>query len=291
MEKEELEKRFIELKQTIGDSEALFVFCAFFDIPLDLAVQADTQAVTWEEYQKAISPTGLIGFRNGQTDMREVVKDSMTDEERWTVEWGIGDEEKPYSQNDYIRLDEIFRTYSSRLRGAGGMDALQEDTLRNCSKMRLAADKALAKGSKDDIAKASTLNKMIQDNLSSEQLRKKDAKPVEQARIDGIVEALAKKFGKGIDITFEDAVEICGKWLMSNKYPVTRDAADHMLLSIINCTRGNNDMPELDELPAKMKFDKRFATQFAEEPNEIEDEVFKYLNFARESQRPTPKGQ
>ena len=278
----EQEKRFRELSGIVGEREATFAFCEVFDVPFDLNIDA----YTWADYKEQAAKLDVKGFRNGITDAGAVAEAELTDEERWEAEWGIGDEAKPYTEQDYRRLDELFRTFSSRLRGAGGMDALQEDTLRNCSKMRLAADKALAKGGKDNISIASTLSKMIQDNLSAEQLRKKDAKPVEQARIDGIVEAIAKKWGKGIELTYEDAVAICSQWLADHKYPITTDAADHMLLSIINCTRGNNDMPEMDELPQTMKFDRRFSTQFAEEPNEIENEVFKYLNLARESQRP-----
>lgn len=278
----EQEKRFRELSAVVGETIAAFIFCGFFDIPFDINIQAHT----WTDYMQQAAGLDTKGFINGITDITVAAEAELSDEERWEAEWGIGDEANPYSEKDYRRLDELFRTFSSRLRGAGGMDALQEDTLRNCSKMRLAADKALAKGGKDNISIASTLSKMIQDNLSAEQLRKKDAKPVEQARIDGIVEAIAKKWGKGIELSYEDAVAICSQWLAEHKYPITTDAADHMLLSIINCTRGNNDMPEMDELPQSMKFDRRYSTQFAEEPNEIESEVFKYLNLARESQRP-----
>lgn len=285
--KQEEEKRFLELVQIVGKQQALFCCCAIYDVPYDDEIEAET----WEEYNRLLlKKKGEAGtFKDGITDIMEIARRVEPDEERWLAEWGIGDEEKPYTEDDYIRLDELYATYTSRLRGSGGMDEWQEDTLRTCSKMRLTADKALAKGDKDSISIASTLNKMIQENLSSEQLRKKDAKPVEQARIDGIVEALARKTGCGIDLSMENAVAICSKWLASHHYPMTRDAADHMLLAIINCTRSNNDMPEIDELPETAKFDKKFSTMFADEPNENEDEAFDYLNLPRESDRPKGK--
>ena len=285
--KQEEEKRFLELVELVGKQQALFCCCAIYDVPYDDEIEAET----WEEYNRHLLKKKDEGdtLKDGIPDFLSVVRKVETDEDKWMAEWGIGDEDKPYSNDDYIRLDELYNTYTSRLRGAGGMDEWQEDTLRTCSKMRLTADKALAKGDKDSIQIASTLNKMIQENLSSEQLRKKDAKPIEQARIDGIVEALARKTGCGIDLSLEKAVEVCSKWLMSHHYPITRDAADHMLLAIINCTRTNNDTPELDELPENMKFDKRYSTMFADEPNEAEEEAFEYLNLPRESKRPKGK--
>lgn len=276
-------KRLINLSKLIGEDLALYCICAVQNIPYSPDIE-------YEDFSDYKSESTTIGrkFEDGIIDVRQAIKRTETDIDHWKNVWGIGDENKPYTVDDYKRLDDLFATYSSRLQRAGGMDALQDDTLRVCSKMRLEADKALAKGGKDNISIASTLNKMIQDNLSSEQLRKKDAKPVDTARIDGIVEALAKKYGVGMKMTTDDAIRVCSEWLMSHHYPVTMDAAEHMIQSIINCTRDNNDLPALDDIPDYAKFDAGFAHEFETSPNELEEEAYRYLGYDREEDRPKP---
>lgn len=270
-------KRLESLSKLIGEDLALYCLCAVCNIPFSIDIE-------YEDFSDYRSESTTIGrrFEDGTIDVRQALKRTESDIDRWKNVWGIGDEDKPYTEDDYKRLDDLFATYSSRLQRAGGMDALQDDTLRVCSKMRLEADKALAKGGKDNISIASTLNKMIQDNLSSEQLRKKDAKPVDTARIDGIVEALAKKYGVGMKMTRDDAIRVCSEWLMSHNYPVTMDAAERMIEVIINCTRSNNDLPELNGLPDDMKLGEEYMHEFAQTPNEIEKDVYRYLGYSTE---------
>jgi len=266
--------RYNQLVEILGKDLALFCMCAVTNVAYD----PEIEHVSFEDYKEQSKGKR---FKDGVLEVKTEPVDGVKMKEVWRKKWGIGNEEKPYTVEDYQALDETFETYASRLKRAGGMDALQEDTLRVCSRMRLEADKALAKGGKDNIGIASTLNKLIQDNLSSEQLRKKDAKPIETARIDGIVDAITKKYGVSIEMTREEAVEVCSRWLMSHKYPMTMDAAEHVLLSIINCTRGNNDLPEFAELPEEYKFADAMKYEFASSPNDDEKEAYKYLGIHR----------
>jgi hypothetical protein len=167
---------------------------------------------------------------------------------------------------------------SSRLKKSGGMDEQQEHIIRSCCRMSLLSEKSIAKGDKENIDIAAKLNKMIQDNLSSENLRKKDEKPVEVAKIHGIVEALNNKYGVGVELTHEQAVKICSEWLISHRYPMTVDAADQMLKAIINCTRTNNDEPEIERIPEEFGFANN-CCEFAETSNGIELEAFNYLGI------------
>lgn len=264
---------YLRLEQEVGKDIALFCMCAVYDVAYDDSIEFES----FGQYKIRKKDT----FLNGETDIREVLKSDET--ERWINEWGVGNESKPRSEQDYHRLDQLFKTYSSRLIGAGGMDVQTEDTLRNVCVMRLEADKALAKGGKDNINIASTLNKMIQENLSSEQLRKKDAKPIETARIDGIVEAVAKKWGVDVNLTYDEAIAACSKWLVSHHYPITMDAAEQMKLSIINTMRANDDLPEMTELPVPLRFSEGHATEFETVPNATEREVYEYLGIKRGS--------
>ena len=274
--------RYNQLKEILDENLALFCMCAVANVAYD----PDIDHVSFEDYKEQAQGKR---FKDGILQIKTKPIDSVQMKEVWKKKWGIGNEEKPYTVEDYQALDETFETYASRLKRAGGMDALQEDTLRVCSRMRLEADKALAKGGKDNIGIASTLNKLIQDNLSSEQLRKKDAKPIETARIDGIVDAITKKYGVSIEMTYEEAIEVCSRWLMSHKYPMTMDAAEHVLLSIINCTRSNNDMPEYAELPEVFKFKDAMQYEFETSPNEEEKETYKYLGIQRNDIKPYQK--
>ena len=275
--------RYNQLIEIIGKELALFCMCAVTNVAYD----PDIDHVSFEDYKEQAKSRR---FKDGILEVKSEPIDGVKMKEVWKKRWGIGNEEKPYTIEDYQALDETFETYASRLKRAGGMDALQEDTLRVCSRMRLEADKALAKGGKDNINIASTLNKLIQDNLSSEQLRKKDAKPIETARIDGIVDAITKKYGVSVELPYEEAIEVCSRWLMSHHYPMTMDAAEHVLLSIINCTRNNNDLPEFAELPEAYKFEDAMAYEFASSPNDEEKDVYEYLGLERKDLIPYKKG-
>lgn len=266
--------RYINLCNQIGEDMARYCMCAAYNHAYD----PDIDCVSFEDYVGQIKGKK---FSEGIVRLQEDLEVSEEQRRKWLADWGIGDKSKPYTQEDYEKLDQTFQTYASRLEKAGGMDALQEDTLRSCSKMRLQADKAVVKGDKDNVAVAEKLNKMIQEQLASEQLRKRDEKPVGIAKLDGIVDALAKKYGAGAELTYEQALEICSKWLMSHKYPHTMDAAEHMILAIINNTRQNNDMPVMPELPVEARFPDSMDSEFAEKPNDAEKEAYEYLNIKR----------
>lgn len=276
------EDRFLDLADIVGRKTAIFMCCAVYDVPYAPKNPNDD----WTAYRQSLDEKykgRKLGFENGITDIREFLQygEEKTSAAKWTMLWGEGDEENPYTENDYERLDELFEMYSARLVDAGGYDVQQEDTLRYCSKMRLLADKMLAKGDKESIDIATKLNKMIQENLSSENLRRKDEKPIETAKFDGIVEALKKKYGVSVEMTYEQAVEVCCQWLHEHKYPMTLDAAEHMLLSIINSTRKNNDESEWDALPMDMMFDALHAQEFAPVPSEMEKQAYEYLGIER----------
>ena len=122
---------------------------------------------------------------------------------------------------------------------------------------------------------------MIQDNLSAENLRKKDAKPIETARVDGIIDALTKKYGVGVEMTKEQFLErVFFPWCKNKRYPETVDAAEHAMLAIINTMRENSDMPELPEIPKSARFT-AYSDEFAPVPNELEEEAYDYLGLTR----------
>lgn len=277
--KQAYEARFTELSGAIGRELALFCLCATADVPY----QDKTDAVNWTDYLETIVEAGVDvsrGFLGGIRDVSVAMRGDMSDEDRWDEVWGEGNPKNPYTDADYRRLDYLYRTYSARLSAAGGLDETQEYTLRSVCTTQLLAEKSRDSGTKEGIEAYTKLSKNVQDLLSSENLRKKDQIPQEEQRIDGFVEALKKKFGVDASLTQEQAVAMCSKWLASHRYPMTKDAADHMLLAIINCTRRNNDSAEMPELPDEYKFGEQIS-QFADEPNDTETDVYDYLELTR----------
>lgn len=273
-----MEERFTDLASVLGGDIALFCLCAACDLPL----YTDKPVPTWNAYLDILREMPKAEtFIDGETDVETVLLCGATEMERWERDWGTGDPDKPYTSQDYKALDSIFRTYSARLDAAGGMDAQQEDTLRYCSSMRLLRDKCIAKGDKDSIERAAKLDKMIQGGFSAENLRKKDAKPIENARVDGIIDAMQKKYGVGAEMTKDQFLVAFYKWCHSHHYPETVDAAEYAMQAIINTMRANNDLPEMPELPKEASGMSAFAEEFAGEPNETEQEVYAYLNLTR----------
>lgn len=275
---EDVEK-YEGLKATVGADVATYIMCAWLDLPYD----PEASASTWDGYLKKIRRKADKKFKDGETDIRAALEEGLADVDRWQREWGVGDEENAYSPSDYRRLDEIFKTLAARLQGSGGYDAQQEFTLRNCSHMALLREKCIRKGDKESVSKAKDLDKMIADNLSAENLRKKDEKPIQTARLDGIVEAAYKKYGIGISATKDQVMEAIVKWLNERKrYANSQDAAEQAIMAILNCTRMNSDLPLLDELPYDARLD-RYTEEFDNTPQSInsEQKTYDYLNLQR----------
>lgn len=273
----EIRDRWDELADTIGPDAATYCICAAADVPYLPKIQAKT----WAAYIQKLKAKATAGFKKGETDPQSVFQRGMGEMERWQAEWGVGNPEHPYTPMDYRRLDEILRTLSAR--NAGGMDAQQEFTLRYCAQLALLREKSFIMGDKESVAKAKDLDKMINDNLAAENLRKKDEGPETTARIDGIVEALKKKYGFGVELTKEQATEACAKWLVSHHYSCTRDAAEQAILAIINASRVNGDLPTMPELPKAFGLED-FEQEFQKPTSAVrarEKSVYDYLGLAR----------
>ena len=170
---------------------------------------------------------------------------------------------------------------TAQLDAVGGViDKQQEDAARFCSMLALKREKRVASGDKEDIQVAKDLDKMIRDNLTDCNMRKRDILPTQKQRPDGFVDALKRKTGLGPDMTQEQVLEVIYKWLKKKKYPMTTDAADHMLLSILKTMAKNDDLPEPVDLSEDMLCS-NFGSEFADEPNELEDQAYAYLGAVR----------
>lgn len=305
----EQQTQFDRINAVTGtETMSIFLCCVLFDTPY-IADCIPSKGGGWMEYMRKLKfrKKDNLGFRGGVTDVLQLYGDDVDCLEMVNYErsknpevsnvgtpeqvktWGKGSDEAPFTKDDYDRLDDIFEIVSDRLVSAGGMDAQQEDTLRQTSIMRLMRDKFIQAGDKESIAKAKQLDSMIKENLSAEQLRKADARPVEDVRIDSIVDAL-EKWGAVEDgkiLSFPDLTEFLLKQLgrlggkPAHKYSQTMDAADYELWFIQNCMAQNEDLPKWAELPDNMRFPEEVAHEFSDKPSDDEARAYEGIGLVR----------
>lgn len=299
------QERYDAIARATSDSLALFYCCIEFDRPFDmLAVPKEPDVgEKWIAYLDNLRLKKLdtrrgepLGFLDGLTDITKIFGEGLTAGEftkavgneksarnrkvgtaQQRKNWGENSAKNPYTSEDYDELDRIYEALASDLMAAGGVSVKQEFILRDCAKMTLDRDKMRAIGQYD---KAAKLNKMVQDNLSSEGLRKRDAKPIDDLRIDGIVDRLEKAglLKNGKQCSPDEMFEIL--FHRRPKYSYTKDAAEQILLYMVNTTRVNDDLSELPTLPPDMRLRDDLG-EFAEEPDEQEKESYKELGIVK----------
>lgn len=299
------QERYDAIARATSDSLALFYCCIEFDRPFDmLAVPKEPDVgEKWIAYLDNLRLKKLdtrrgepLGFLDGLTDITKIFGEGLSAGEftkavgneksarnrkvgtaQQRKNWGENSAKNPYTSEDYDELDRIYEALSSDLMAAGGVSVKQEFILRDCAKMTLDRDKMRAIGQYD---KAAKLNKMVQDNLSSEGLRKRDAKPIDDLRIDGIVDRLEKAglLKNGKQCSPDEMFEIL--FHRRPKYSYTKDAAEQILLYMANTTRVNDGLSELPTLPPDMRLRDDLG-EFVEEPDEQEKESYKELGIVK----------
>lgn len=299
------QERYDAIARATSDSLAFFYCCIAFDRPFDmLAVPKEPDVgEKWIAYLDNLRLKKLdtrrgepLGFLDGLTDITKIFGEGLSAGEftkavgneksarnrkvgtaQQRKNWGENSAKNPYTSEDYDELDRIYEALASDLMAAGGVSVKQEFILRDCAKMTLDRDKMRAIGQYD---KAAKLNKMVQDNLSSEGLRKRDAKPIDDLRIDGIVDRLEKAglLKNGKQCSPDEMFEIL--FHRRPKYSYTKDAAEQILLYMVNTTRVNDGLSELPTLPPDMRLRDDLG-EFAEEPDEQEKESYKELGIVK----------
>lgn len=261
---------YSRLESLIGRDMALYCLCAVYDVPYF----AENDAENWTEYCELTEGHG--DFASGQTDANAALLAGMPTQERWVTIWGDG-----YTEADYRQLDDLYRTMTAQLDSTGGIDPQQDDTARTCARMALNRNKLILNyQNKDSISTANTLDKMIRDNLKDSNMRKADILPSAQQRPDGFVDALKKKYGLTMEMTKDDVMQAFFNWCRSKHYPETVDAEEHAMMAILRTMQKNDDLPEPVDLPGEFDFGP-YEAQFEREPNEAEEEAYRYLGLVR----------
>ncbi len=301
----EQQARYNALEEATSTHLAYFYCCITYDVPFDPdAIPREETKNKWVEYLKALAqmPEHLdkkgkyLSFLDGQTDIMEVFGDTLdmgafraalevdkppkpklpgTAEQREL--WGPGPAKHPYTGEDYDEMDRTYKILSSDLEQAGAVSSKQEFTLRRCAKRTLEMDRMEKMGAYD---KAMKISKLIDADLASEQLRKKDAKPVENFQLDSWADFLEKagltKNGKRCEP--DEMFEIL--FGHPPQYPYTKDAAEQLILINENRMRNNDGQGELSILPDGMRLHDSLG-EFAQEQNAAEQEAYENLGLVK----------
>lgn len=258
---------------------AIFCMCAVYDVKFDAECADDS----WEGYTAAVTGT----FADGTTSIQTALFSGMSQREQWDSMWG-----EDRNDGDCKKLDEYRRIYLAQLDSIGGMvDPQQEEAARQCALMAMEKENNLKLVSSpqmkaDEKVKLTsvikTLDETIRKNLADCNMRKADIMPSQKQRLDGIIDALRKKYGVGMDMTYDQAMGAFYQWCRERKHPQTVDAEEHALLAILKTMQKNDDLPEPTELPNSMRLT-AFSDEFAPEPNEEEEEAYAYLGIVHEN--------
>lgn len=276
---------FKRIEQYNGSHLALFITCAAYNIPfypvivpIDISNYQDDK---WQKYinllkeqNKLLTSKGSVAtFSNGAKNIREIfgIALSETDFSRYVAReqskitstaqgseeqrarWGTAPLCKGYVLTDetYQMLDEQLGLWRERYKGVNSPQL--ESTLITICKRNAVADFLFKEGNYADAAK---VQKMVDDLMASEQMRKKDEKPVEHVQMDALVLALEKAgmMEEGNLLTFDELIEVMrDRFVKSHKYQYSLDVADQMIMDYYNNLRANAEMDIVTSLPNSMQ--------------------------------------
>jgi len=288
------EAYFEELSQKTSPHLALFYCCVAFNIPMvPMEIpNMDDVSTPWLAYLENLRRSGRLEQDNGEPStffdgivdilklfggdlssgevakaiqLEKNIRDTQQGNQRQRKVWGTID---GFTSAQYVELDRLYAIQSKPYEAAG-IDAMMEYNLREICKNLLRYSLSNAEG---EAAMASAYLKQAEIIKASNLMRKKDEKPVEDLRIDTIVDKLEKKgfLKNGRLLGYSELL----KKLQGEHphYPHSKDAADQMLLCINNTMRKNMGLGIETELPEAMRFD-AMPDEFEEEAPQWERDI------------------
>ena len=295
-----MERLYKYTSAAVGYKLGLFMVCSQFCMPyrpelLEKAKEFNPEGKKpFTGYLLALKSAGADKYRgayqtfgDGLTDITKAfggeyetleVDDEMLNDEEYkkghvaqVKDWGYGPEDRPYTQADYDSLDKF---YDALIENRVNLTKQVDMAIRNICVMKLEQQYAIYKG---NFAEAKRIEDIIKAEMEGEQLRKKDELPQDRVRLDDIV--LACERAGLLGLSYDELTEVLAKKLFHTKYGYTRDAADQMLLYIVNATRTNEGYAELDRLPDDFAIQDPLG-EFSEKPDEVEKQIYKDLHIS-----------
>lgn len=296
------QKFFNWASSNMGYKVATFVSTAIFNMPYlpDLMYEAAKYGKgkgKWLGYITALRANGYhekngkhAEFSEGETEITKIfdgrtqtliVDDEMLEDEEYqsgriTLKklFGDGPKEEPYTNEEY---DLLASTYNALTINRQYRSEQVELAIQKICRWMLLQERCMGKG---DYDKAKKLEDMIKAQMEGEQLRKKDEIPDDIVRMDDIVLAVERA---GLHIPNKDELLTAlanHSFTPQRGYPYTYDAADKMLLDIINATAWNEGRNEIAELHEGLSFADDPYGEFAKEQDEVEKQIYKDLELS-----------
>lgn len=303
-------RQYSDFEVNNGSHLALFFTCMKFDVPLlPLLVtnEFEKQKNKWIAYIEILNKANKLWkgdkpttFNDGETNLFRIFGKNMSEKDfstfcklekqrlesiqgtqRQREVWGERPlwQGLPLTTEIYNELDSAYERMASRYKGVA-IDNLMEDNIRRVVKLRVVQDYVQSIG---DAVGLDKVQKSIESILSSEQLRKRDEKPVEKLRIDDMVVALeaAGLMENGQLLTYDElVVALRDKFIKSKKYDYSLDVADQVILAQINAMKANADEPSLMGLPEEFTTEDAYG-EFEPKETEQERENKRYIGVTK----------
>lgn len=286
-----------------GDYIALFHACAALDVrmyPLALEGMQDTfnsDGQGWITYINALTELKadtkigkILGFADGETYLKAIFGRDMTEKdfgkylenEKKKIAKQIGTEEQrerwgtqplykgiAWTKELYDELDRLYEIRANSYKGQT-ITPQMDDTLIKVAKSNVIYDHLMRNGL---VKMALDVQKNIDLLLASEQMRKKDEKPIANFTPDAWVDAFEKAglMQDGQFLPLSEIEDAMIKIMRGKGYEQTLDAAHQLELNIINNARKNADQQTIFELPEDMRITDElgeFATAESDEERE-----------------------
>lgn len=293
----------------VGAYIGLFATCAALNVPFWPDKLPKVQEFLciedrWVWYNEAIADevhgdNGLVrGFFDGETNILRIFGTglSKTDVAKFIEVTQAHEAERPGTREQrerwgseplckglnpsealYNELDRQYENWCGRYRGQAITPQLADSIIKVC-RWNAITDFLMREG---EYLAAQKVQKMCDDLMASEQMRKKDEKPIEGMRMDALVIALERDgaMENGQFKTQSEVMEAFWKRYFKNKkYNYSIDAADHMIFDYYNNARINADLPAVSELPADLRLEDPLG-EFEKEPTEEEIKRARYAGL------------
>lgn len=302
------QKYFDELASVEGRSLALFHCCAAFNVPCKPIVLADTDfesnEASWILYIDCLAEAGedrkddeVLTFFDGETDLLRVFGRNFTEKDlaayiknerakldriagtaEQRTRWGEREEgeAKEATEKRYAELDRLYAARASAYSGQT-ITPQMKITLIKVAKWDFEIDRLIQRGKYTD---AKALQTMVDNVLSSEQMRKKDEKPVEGYELMSQVFTLERaglmEDGKFLPIDKLQEV-LFKRFIKGKKYDYSIDVCDAVIERVWSTMRANADAYMPDELPSDLDIEDKFD-EFADEETDEEREHKRFTN-------------
>lgn len=307
------QSQFNSLAQTEGKHIALFHTCASLNVPCLPIVLENCQEEfaqsdeTWILYinklaeKKQDTKRGkILGFADGLTSLKlcfgkelsqkdfaacinsereKILKQpkpigTESQQEKWgkvPIYKGL-----PMTQELYDELDMLYENRAEGLKGTTITPQI-DYTLMTVAKNMAIYNHLLRNGL---IKPAQDLYKNIDAMLASEELRKKDEKPIANFAPDAWVDAFERAglMQDGQFLTLPEIEDAMIKIMRGKGYNQTLDAAHQLELNILNNARKNADQQTIFELPEDMRINDELG-EFAETESIEEREAREYAQL------------